>query len=118
MLNTNPPHRSNKVTTVIEEEEIYAKSATGNHEKAEFARVLRVIWDHNLDKFMLDLSELIKFARLLTPSKQSLLWVTAKIFDPLGFLAPFVICLKILFQLLYTNQYKINMLGMNRYMQN
>ena len=53
---------------------------------------------------MFDFSELIKFVRSLTPSKRSLLWVTAKIFDPLGLLAPFVIHLKVLFQLLCTNQ--------------
>ena len=34
----------------------------------------------------------------MPPTKQSLLQITAKIFDPLGFLSPFVIKLKIMFQ--------------------
>ena len=34
----------------------------------------------------------------MSPTKQSLLQITAKIFDPLGFLSPFVIKSKVMFQ--------------------
>ena len=104
VLNSSSSHRSATATTVIEEEETYAKSTTGNHEKTDFAKVLGVIWDCDSDDFIFDFFELTKYAKSLPPSKRSLLRVTAKIFDPLGLLAPFVIRLKVLFQLLCTNQ--------------
>ena len=50
--------------------------------------------------------ELMKYARSLPTSKHSLLRVIAKIFDPLGLLAPFVIRLKALFQLVEMTHYK------------
>ena len=49
---------------------------------------------------MFDFTELIEYARSFPASRRSLLKVTAKIFDPLGFLSPFVIRLKVLFQTL------------------
>jgi len=54
---------------------------------------------------MFDFSELTEYARSLTATKQSLLRFTAKSFDPLGLLSPFVIHLKILFQLICMNQH-------------
>ena len=78
---------------VIEEEESYAKSTTGSSVKTYLSKVLGVIWDSNSDDFMFDFLELVKYAKPLPPSKR----VTAKIFDPLGLLAPFMICLKVLF---------------------
>ena len=41
---------------------------------------------------------MLQFAKDITPSKRALLRITAKIFDPLGFLSPFVIQLKVMFQ--------------------
>jgi len=88
----------NTIATVIEEEESYAKSTIGNCEKTDFTKVLGIIWDSHSNDFMFDFSELTEYARSLTATKGSLLRVTAKIFDPLGLLSPFVIRLKILFQ--------------------
>ena len=44
--------------------------------------------------------ELIDFVKTLSPTKHSVLRLSAKIFDPLGFLAPFTIVMKMLFQAL------------------
>jgi len=67
--------------------------------------VLGIIWDSHSDDFMFDFSELTKYAKSFTTTKQSLLRVTAKTFDPLGLLFPFVMHLKILFQLMCMNQH-------------
>ena len=50
------------------------------------------------DELLFDFSELYKYGRALTEIKRSVLKLTAKIFDPIGFLTPFTIEMKILFQ--------------------
>ena len=63
------------------EEESYSKSSTGSVNsvsKMEHSKLLGVIWDSVTDQL-----------------KRSVLKITAKIFDPLGLLSPFVIRLKI-----------------------
>ena len=57
-------------------------------------------WDTVADAFLFNLAELIEYARSLPVTKRSLLKWSSKIFDPLGFLSPFTIRLKILFQVL------------------
>ena len=104
MLDDSPSHKPTSTGVITEEEESYAKSITSNCMTTDFSKVLGVIWDSNSDDFMFDFFELVKYARSLPPSKRSLLRVTAKIFDPLGLLAPFVIRLKALFQLLCMNK--------------
>ena len=63
-------------------------------------KVLGMTWDTVEDMFLFNLEELIKYAKSLPITKRSLLKWSSKIFDPLGFLSPFTIRLKILFQLL------------------
>jgi len=53
---------------------------------------------------LFDFSDLIEYARNLRSTKRSVLQVTAKIFDTLGFLSPFVVRLKILFRDLCTDK--------------
>ena len=96
-------HHTNQSTLVLllrKGNPMLHKSITSSCVTTDFSKVLGVICDSNLDDFMFDFFELIKYARSLPPSKRSLLRVTAKIFDPLGLLAPFMIRLKALFQLL------------------
>jgi len=64
------------------------------------SKLLGIVWDSNLDTFTFSLSELIELVIKLPASRRSLLRVTASIFDPLGVLSPFVIRLKMLFQLM------------------
>ena len=67
-------------------------------------KLLGVQWIHNTDEFKFYLSKLQVHARSLPSSKCSVLRITAAIFDPLGFLSPFVINLKIMFQKLCVNK--------------
>ena len=63
-------------------------------------KVLGMAWDTAEDTFLFNLTELIEYAKSLPVTKRSLLKWSSKIFDPLGFLSPFTIKLKILFQIM------------------
>jgi hypothetical protein len=86
---------------VIEEDLSYAKesiaqeSAPGNKTQI---KVLGKIWDTNTDMLLFNFEELIEYAKSLPMTKRSFLKWSSKIFDPLGFLTPFTIKLKMLFQ--------------------
>ena len=63
-------------------------------------KLLGVSWDISKDIFQFDLMDLVNFVNSLSPTKRSILKSSAKIFDPLGLLSPFVVGIKILFQFL------------------
>ena len=93
---------------VSEEDESYAKATTGyspNVKDGNFVKLLGVLWNSSQDYLTFNLNELIEYAKSLNASKRSILKLTAKIFDPLGFLSPFVIQMKILFQDLCCGQF-------------
>ena len=77
-----------------EEEESYSKSSTGllhSVTKAEHSKLLGVIWDSHADQLVFKFDDLIDYANTLPLSKRSVLKISAKIFDPLGLLGPFVV---------------------------
>ena len=81
-------------TSVISEEETYAKSTTNlqNCKEGEsVSKLLGFLWNTQTDQFIFDFIELTEYTCSLPANRRSLLKVTAKIFDPLGFLSPFVI---------------------------
>jgi len=63
-------------------------------------KLLGIIWKSESDHFTFCFSEIVSLVSKLPATRRSLLKVTSSIFDPLGFLSPFVIRLKILFQTL------------------
>ncbi|XP_064486068.1 uncharacterized protein LOC135398613 [Ornithodoros turicata] len=62
------------------------------------SKVLGVIWDTRTDHLRVALRSVMDFLITADDTKRSLLQATARVFDPLGFLAPFVIRAKIMFQ--------------------
>ena len=64
----------------------------------QIVKVLGLNWDTASDEFFFDLSDLCNYGSSLSATKRSVLKLTAKIFDPIGFLTPFTIEMKILFQ--------------------
>ena len=60
-------------------------------------KVLGVYWDHKKDIISLKINEVHKEAKNI-PTKRNILSVIASVFDPVGYLQPIVIKLKILFQ--------------------
>ena len=94
-------------TNVTEEDESYAKATTGyghSVQESDMVKLLGIYWNTPLDCLMFDFSELIRCIESLSVTKRSLLRITAKIFDPLGFLSLFVIQLKVLFQRLCSDR--------------
>ena len=91
-----------------EDDESYAKSSTSlsnpTSSDRNTVKVLGVNWNTANDEIFFDFAELYKYGKSLPVNKRSVLKLTAKIVDPLGFLSPFVIRLKILFQVLCTEK--------------
>ena len=85
---------------IVEDDESYAGTVTGHCVATmnQPSRILGVIWDHTTDTFRFDLTHLACHVSSESVTKRVILRLTAKIFDPLGFVSPFVIQLKILFQ--------------------
>ena len=50
-----------------------------------------VSWNVISDEFEYELSKLFEYARTLPPTKRSVLKLSVKIFDPLGFISAFTI---------------------------
>ena len=70
-----------------------------NTKISSHVKVLGLGWDTDNDQLYFDLSEVIKYSRNLPPTKRSLLRLSTKNFDPLGFLSPFIIQLKFCFNI-------------------
>ena len=66
-----------------------------------YVKVLGLDWDTEQDQLYFELSEVLSYLHKLPPTKRSFLKLSAKIFDPLGFLNPFTVQLKLIFQQLY-----------------
>ena len=67
-----------------------------------YVKILGLNWNVQNDEFYYDLQEMIEYVESLPPTKRSVLKFAAKIFDPIGFVTPFTVNLKILFQCLCT----------------
>ncbi|GFW02566.1 integrase catalytic domain-containing protein [Trichonephila clavipes] len=61
-------------------------------------KVLGISWDTDRDVFYFDIERLLSIISKRTDTKRVLLQVAGRILDPLGFIAPYVIRLKILIQ--------------------
>ena len=61
-------------------------------------KVLGLYWDHQRDVISLKISEIFKEAVNIVPTKWNILSIIASVYDPIGYLQPLVIMLKILFQ--------------------
>lgn len=95
-----------KIESTVTEEELFANSQVETFESKDnnpqVSKLLGLPWDSKDDYFKHDFTKLLQFAKDVPPTKQSLLQITPKLFDPLGFLSPFVIKLKVMFQKLCT----------------
>ena len=80
------------VPAVQEEDESYAEAVTGYCVPTvdQPSRILGVIWDHNTDMFRFNFTPLESYASSGSVCKRVILSLTAKIFDPLGFVSPYV----------------------------
>ena len=66
--------------------------------ETDMCKLLGVYWNNLSDEFTFKFDELMQLFHKLPKTKRSILRLTASLFDPLGFLSPFVITLKVMFQ--------------------
>ena len=89
------------VKNLVKDDETYAKTMSGHSvikPCGDPARILGIVWDSMRDVLSFDFTEISELTASREITKRSILRLTAKLFDPLGFLSPFVIQLNILFQ--------------------
>ena len=91
--------KSNVCSSVIEEDQTFARYSIGNQESVSDERtVLGLSWDNKNDEFEFSFNNLIGLASELPVTKRSVLSVAGRIYDPLGVISPVVIPIKVLFQ--------------------
>ena len=88
---------------VIEDDQSFVKASIGQPGDDK-ASILGLNWDTDSDEIYFEFEKIIDLAWKLPLTKRSVLKLSAKIFDPLGFLSLFTINLKILFHVLCTNK--------------
>ncbi len=79
----------------LEDQSVSDPSTEDEHSSV---KILGIPWNTESDEFEYDLRKLIDFVKTLPSTKRAVLRLSAKIFDPLGLLAPFTIVMKMLFQ--------------------
>ena len=85
---------------LTEADETYASVTLGSSNDQHFGerRVLGVRWDVSSDEFVMSLEDIKSAATDAKPTKRAIVSLVGKIYDPLGFLSPVVICFKIFLQ--------------------
>ena len=61
-------------------------------------------WNLEQDTFIMKVSKVVEFTRSLEPTKRNVLRIAAKLFDPLGFISPVMVMLRMLLQELYLSK--------------
>ena len=98
---TGKENRTERDSNEANDDILSARSEADDDTKPECSiKILGLNWNVNTDEIQYDLTALVNFAATLNPTKRSVLRLVAKVFDPLGFLTPFTISMKILFQTL------------------
>ena len=69
-------------------------------------KVLGLRWDAGNDSFSFDPTDILCMAGSLRtmPTKRDIIRISFKIFDPIGFLAPVVLHIKMLYQLIWSKK--------------
>ena len=84
---------------VTEEDQSYAKSITGPKAAPQTTeKVLGVQWDKDNDTFVLNLKEFVGQTISEKPTKRHVVQVTSRFYDPLGFITPVTVKLKLFCQ--------------------
>ena len=103
LIRKNEPHATNITNTKESQEESrYAEIILGHPNQDTQAegeqKILGLLWNTKEDTPVFRFRHLIKLAKELPATKHSVIKVIASVYDPIGFISPFVIPMKILFQ--------------------
>jgi len=91
------------------QEEMMVGEKSGPEQVSTNVKVLGLNWDTECDQLHFELNEIMSYLHRLPLTKRSVLKPSAKVFDPLGFLSPFTVQLKLLFQQLCITKVNIGM---------
>ncbi|XP_028397211.1 uncharacterized protein LOC114521021 [Dendronephthya gigantea] len=85
---------------VNEENETYARITLGaaSESSKEERKIIGVTWNYAEDNIVFDISNVAELAAKCKPTKRNIVRLSAKFYDPLGFMSPITIQFKILFQ--------------------
>ena len=91
---------ADQLEKIIPEDNSYAKSTLGDRLEvsSKEQKVLRVLWNFAYDDLVFSISDVAQLANKLAPTKRTAVSLVAKFYDPLRFLYPITVQLKILFQ--------------------
>jgi hypothetical protein len=85
----------------MEHDQSYTRETTGNLsepvEKYE-QKILGVKWNYQEDCFVFDLGPIARAAKECEPTKRNIISIASKFYDPLGFISPIIVQIKLLFQ--------------------
>lgn len=94
---------------VCREDESFAKISVGGLDEVDNLKgehkVLGMNWNLNEDVFSLKLDKIADYALDFEPTKRNLLRISAKLFDPLGIVAPILVPMRVFFQELCAAKY-------------
>ena len=84
----------------VNEDETYSKITLGtsNESSNEEHKVLGVAWNFVEDDLVFDLSHVTELASECSPTKRNIVRLSAKFYDPIGFMSPITVQFKMLFQ--------------------
>lgn len=91
----NQETTSESVTT---EEETYAKFTLGSEISKSRPEVLGLRWDCDNDEICFSFEKIIVKTQQISPTKRGLLSLLASMFDPMGFISPIFVFMKMLFK--------------------
>lgn len=97
-----PKPEEDKFSNLVEDESTYARLTCGSAETLQSSKQQKLLgmnWNFADDKFIVELSHYAAFASSIPLTKREILRImTAKIYDPLGLIAPIVLPMKQMFQ--------------------
>lgn len=84
---------------IVEEDKSYTKDVLGSKQHTDGEqKILGVKWNFVQDTLIFDLNELANAMRSLKATKRQIVGVTARLYDPLGYMSPVIIRIKMFFQ--------------------
>ena len=84
---------------IIEEDKTYTKDILGGKQPGDGEqKILGIKWNYVQDKLVFYLTEMAILMRNTEPTKRCMVGVATKFYDPLGFMSPVTIRIKIFFQ--------------------
>ena len=95
--NQNPSCPEPASSSVVEENTTYT-STLFNNEMSNRQKILGVSWDPDSDMLEFDIRSIAKSLQALEPTKRNIVTVASRFYDPLDYLSPVIITLKVFFQ--------------------